>query len=114
MVVLVGQIMNWRERWSVWVSRVGVSLFLLAALAVGIALSAVFFALLFGAALVLGGWLWWQSWRMRRRIDKASRPRSARGDFIDADYVVEEDYRLLEDRRPEEQVAVEQTAATKP
>lgn len=77
------------------------TLFILATLAVGIAMSAVFFAVLFGAALMLGGWLWWQSWRMRAHIRRAARSQSGSGDFIDAEYEVEENYPLLEDARPE-------------
>lgn len=93
--------MNLRERWSAWVSRIGVTLFLLATLALGLALSAVFFAVLLGMAVFFGGWLWWQSWRMRRQFDKAARAhptsRHSPRDFIDADYEVEVESQRLED-----------------
>ncbi len=73
-----------------WPARLGLVLSLLLALAVGTVLALVFLTLFVGSALLLGGWLWWQGRRLRRQ---------AKGEFIHADYTVETEYELLEDRR---------------
>ena len=72
-----------------WLARLGLALIFTLTLIAAVALSAVFFALFVVLALAGGGWLWWQRWRLSRRM------RSAHGDIIEVEYeVVEEDYRL--------------------
>ncbi len=73
-----------------WLARLGLSVVFVFAIAAGVVLSAVFFALFLVLALVFGGWLWWQTRRLRRQH---------RETFIEADYEVETEYEILEDRR---------------
>ena len=73
-----------------WPTRLGLALIFLVALAAGTVLAVVFFALFAAGALVLGGWLWWQTRRLQRQ---------AAAEFIHAEYTVEKEYELLEDQR---------------
>lgn len=79
-----------------WLTRLGLSLGFILMLTAGVILSAVFFALFLVVALVAGGWLWWQTRRLRQQIREP----------IEADYTVESrhdpiegEYLVLEDRR---------------
>jgi type IV secretory pathway TraG/TraD family ATPase VirD4 len=78
-----------------WLTRLGLSVMFVLAVAAGVVLSAVFVALFLVVALVFGGWLWWQTRRLRRQQGET---------FIEADYEVESEYEILEDRRPQEVV----------
>jgi hypothetical protein len=100
-LVLVDKIVKLSERWSSWVNRIGVTAVLILALGLGIAMSMAIFSLLLGLGVFVGGWLWWQSWRMRRQMKKQGV--AANAEFIDADYVVEIDYPRLENRRLDDQ-----------
>lgn len=71
-----------------WLARLGLALIFTLTLITAVALSAVFFALFVVLALAGGGWLWWQRWRLSRRM------RSEHGDIIGVEYEVLEDYRL--------------------
>jgi len=71
-----------------WLARLGLALIFTLTLIAAVALSAVFFALFVVLALAGGSWLWWQRWRLSRRM------RSAHGDIIGVEYEVLEDYRL--------------------
>lgn len=73
-----------------WPARLGLGLALLLSLAAGTVLALVFLTLFIGGAVFLGGWLWWQGRRLRRQ---------AENEFINAEYTVEMEYPLLEDRR---------------
>jgi len=54
-----------------WLARLGLSAGFVLAIAAGVVLSAVFFALFSVMALVFGGWLWWQTRRLRRQQREA-------------------------------------------
>ncbi len=71
-----------------WLARLGLALIFTLTLIAAVALSAVFFALFVILALAGGGWLWWQRWRLSRRM------RAEPGDIIEVEYEVLEDYRL--------------------
>ena len=71
-----------------WPTRLGLALIFLLALAASTVLAVVVFILFAASAITLGGWLWWQSRRLRRQ---------ARDEFIHTEYTVETEYELLED-----------------
>ncbi|NJN46598.1 MAG: hypothetical protein HC808_09080 [Candidatus Competibacteraceae bacterium] len=79
--------MKLSERWSSWVNRIGVTAVLVLALGLGIAMSMAIFSLLLGLGVVVGGWLCWQSWRIRRQMRKQGVAGNA--EFIDAEYEVQ-------------------------
>ena len=73
-----------------WPTRLGLALIFLLALAASTVLAVVVFVLFAASAITLGGWLWWQSRRLRRQ---------ARDEFIHTEYTVETEYERLEDHR---------------
>ncbi len=51
-----------------WLSKLVAGLVLVAAIVAGVALSAFFFGFFLVLAAVMGLWVWWQQWRLRRRM----------------------------------------------
>ncbi|MEE4376226.1 MAG: hypothetical protein V2J55_01765 [Candidatus Competibacteraceae bacterium] len=92
--------MKLSERWSSWINRIGVTAVLVLALALGIAMSMAIFSLLLGVGVVVGGWLWWQSWRVRRQMRKQGVAGNA--EFIDADYEVHIESLRLENQHSDD------------
>jgi uncharacterized protein HemX len=82
--------MNLLQNVRMLLARLGMGMVVVAMVAAGFVLSAMFFAVFMAAGVVVGGWLWWQT----RRLQKQQRAQ-----FLDGDYVViETEYELLEDR----------------
>lgn len=51
-----------------WLSRIGAAAVLAVAIIVGAALSAFLFGFFLVLAAVAGLWLWWQQWRLKRKL----------------------------------------------
>ena len=51
-----------------WLSKLVAGLTLVAAIVAGVALSAFFFGFFLVLAAVMGLWIWWQQWRLKRRM----------------------------------------------
>ncbi|MFO1372084.1 MAG: hypothetical protein U1F42_06710 [Candidatus Competibacteraceae bacterium] len=68
-----------------WLNRLGLALTSILAIVAGFAITSVLLTVLLVAALIGGGWLWWQYRRMTQAL------RTAPPDFIDAEYTVESD-----------------------
>ncbi len=68
-----------------WLHRLGLALTSGLAIVAGFAIASVLLTVLLLAALLIGGWLWWQYRRMTQKL------RTASSDFIEAEYTVESD-----------------------
>lgn len=72
-----------------WLSKLAAGLILVAAIVAGVALSAFFFGFFLVLAAIAGLWLWWQQWRLRRRMHR--RAQQTDRHIIQGEYEVVED-----------------------
>lgn len=79
-----------------WLSRIGAAVVLVVALIVGAALSAFLFGFFLVLAAVAGLWLWWQQWRIRRKLRRrAASGASAHGARGHETRVIQGEYEVV-------------------
>lgn len=81
-----------------WLSRVGAAVVLAVAIIVGAALSAFLFGFFLVLAAVAGLWLWWQQWRIKRKLRRrAASGASAHGTRGHETRVIQGEYEVVDE-----------------
>lgn len=79
-----------------WLSRIGAAIVLAVAIIVGAALSAFLFGFFLVLAAVAGLWLWWQQWRIKRKLRRrAASGTSAHGTRGHETRVIQGEYEVV-------------------